>query len=258
MGTHLNSKQRFSSRVADYVRYRPDYPRSILRLLGEKIELAPSWVVADVGCGTGISCRMFLENGNLVVGIEPNDDMRAAADAEFAGLPQFRSVKGSGEATTLANASVDLVVAAQAFHWFDQPAFAREARRILRPRPGGYVLVMWNQRLTTADAFAAGYDQLLHQYGTDYREVAHRTPMSTRDFERLFDVPFKLFTLPNEQVLDWDALCGRVRSASYTPQPGQPGHDELFAALRDLFDRQQIEGHVRFRYETELFSGRVR
>src|SRR5262245_41040570 len=118
----LNATSRFSSRVADYVKYRPTYPPAVLRRLSEATGLAPGWLVADVGCGTGISCRLFLANGNEVRGVEPNDDMRRAAEIEFAGEPRFRAVNGTAEATTLADASVDLVVAAQAFHWFDRPA----------------------------------------------------------------------------------------------------------------------------------------
>jgi SAM-dependent methyltransferase len=257
-GGDLNSKQRFSSRVADYVKYRPDYPRAIVGMLRETIRLSPSWAVADVGCGTGISCRMFLENGNEVYGVEPNDDMLQAARAEFAGMSKFRAIKGAAEESNLPDGLVDLVVAAQAFHWFDRPACAREWKRILRPSPGGYVAIMWNTRLTTRDEFGREYDEVLHRHGTDYKEVAHRTPMSVDEFATVFGAPFQRLTAPNQQVFTWDELCGRVRSSSYTPLPGQPGHDELFTALRKLFDRRQNDGRVRFDYETELFCGKVR
>jgi SAM-dependent methyltransferase len=255
-GTNLDSKTRFSSRVADYVKYRPDYPRRVVSILHEAIGLSSEWIVADIGCGTGISCRMFLENGNQVLGVEPNDDMRLAAEKEFAAQSRFRCVKGSAETTTLPDASVQLVVAAQAFHWFDKPACAREWRRILRDR--GHVAVMWNQRLASGDDFAVEYDQILHRHGTDYREVAHRTPMSTDEFAAVFGMPFQRYSTANHQLFTWDGLCGRVRSSSYTPLPGQNGHDKLFAALRELFDRSQVDGQVRFNYETEVFCGRIR
>src|SRR6476659_5902914 len=103
----LDSKTRFSNRVADYVKYRPDYPREVLGFLRERIGLQPRWTIADVGSGMGISCRMFLENGNVVIGVEPNPDMRAAAEQAFDGV-QFLSRDGCAEATTLPDASVDL------------------------------------------------------------------------------------------------------------------------------------------------------
>lgn len=252
----LNSKQRFSTRVADYVKYRPDYPRSVVAELAAAIGLSPAWVVADVGCGSGISCRMFLEHGNTVFGVEPNPEMRAAAESEFATQTRFHAIDGSAEATHLPEQSIDLVIAAQAFHWFDRAAFAKECRRILRRGDGGYVAVVWNQRLTESDPFAIEYDALLHRYGTDYKEVAHRTPMSVEAFEHFFGVLFQRISLPNHQEFDLDGLLGRVRSSSYTPLPGQTGHAELFSGLSDLFNRHADHGLVRFNYETELFYGR--
>jgi SAM-dependent methyltransferase len=257
MSDDLDSKKRFSSRVSDYVKYRPDYPRRILGILHETIGLSSDWRIADVGCGTGISCRMFLENGNEVFGVEPNDDMRLAAEREFESQPRFHPVSGSAEATGLPDGSVDLVVAAQAFHWFDRHAIAREWRRILRAAPGGFVLVMWNTRLTNGD-FAREYDRLLLQHGTDYQQVAHRTPISAAELGQLFGAPFERVVVPNQQTFGWDDLCGRVRSSSYTPLPGQSGHDELFAGLKELFDRCNTSGLVRFEYETELFLSRVK
>lgn len=257
MDNTLNPTTRFSSRVADYVKYRPDYPRGILTILRQKTGLSPDWVIADVGCGTGISCRMFLENGNTVFGVEPNDDMRTEAEREFTEVKGFRAIKGTAEATSLPEASVDMVVAAQAFHWFDRAGFAAECRRILRPSQGGYVALMWNTRLTGTNPFAAEYDQLLLSCGTDYKQVTHRTPTSPEQFQDVFSAPFERVALPNQQVFNFEELCGRVRSSSYTPQPGQAGYDELYAALRRLFDTRQQQGRVAFDYETELYIGRI-
>ena len=111
--------RRFSNRVDDYVRYRPHYPPGVLDRLREGIALTPRTVIADVGSGTGISTELFLQNGNTVFAIEPNPEMRAAAERLLGGRPNFHSVRGTAEATTLPDGSVDCVVAAQAFHWFD-------------------------------------------------------------------------------------------------------------------------------------------
>jgi SAM-dependent methyltransferase len=250
---HLDPTRRFSARVADYVKYRPGYPQQVIPLLTRVVGFSLQWIVADIGCGTGISSRLFVDHGNQVIGVEPNEPMRAAALELLGGGERFTAVAGSGEATGLPDASADLVVVAQAFHWLDKAAAAAEMIRILKP--GGAVLVMWNERSTTADAFAAEYDQLLRARGTDYTRVVTRRPMSVTDFESLFGCTFQRFALPNEQVFDFDGLAGRVRSSSYTPLPGAPGHDLLFADLRRLFDRHQRDGRVRFEYETELFVG---
>ena len=114
-----DSTQRFSDRVADYVRYRPNYPRGILATLAAETGLSTDSLVADVGSGTGISAELFLSHGNAVYAVEPNHDMRAAAEAALARYPRFHSVVGTAETTSLPDHSVDYVVAAQAFHWFD-------------------------------------------------------------------------------------------------------------------------------------------
>ena len=139
-----DSNTRFSDRVADYVRTRPGYPTAVLDILGTETGLNPATVVADVGAGTGLSAELFLRNGNTVFGVEPNREMREAAESLLAGYANFHSVAGSAESTTLPDASVDLIVAGQAFHWFDVPRARAEFRRILRP--DGVVVLMWNTR----------------------------------------------------------------------------------------------------------------
>ena len=257
MNSDFDSKNRFSNRVDDYVKYRPDYPREIISMFHERIGLQPDWKIADVGCGTGISCRMFLENGNEVFGVEPNDDMRQAAIDQFAGQSRFHPIKGSAEATGLSDRSVDLVVVAQAFHWLDKSAAAKEFKRILRSDPGGYVAVIWNSRLATPNPFAIEYDALLTRWGTDYKQVAHRTPMSVEEFVAIFAASFERIVLSNYQCFTLEGLMGRARSSSYTPTPGEPGHNELFAGIHDIFHRFQQRGEVRFKYDTEIFLGNV-
>src|SRR5690349_8160888 len=132
----LDPKERFSSRVEDYVRHRPLYPIEVLRQLQSDCKLTPAWVVADVGAGPGNLSRLFLDNGNAVFAVEPNRNMRDAGKALLGNDPHFLSVEGSAEDTTLGQESVDLIVAGQAFHWFDQPLAKREFARI--SKPGGW------------------------------------------------------------------------------------------------------------------------
>jgi SAM-dependent methyltransferase len=252
--THdLHATARFTSRVADYVRYRPDYPPALMGWLRGEHGIAPDWRVADIGAGTGISSKMFLDARHAVVAVEPNAAMRAAAVQWLGGNRDFHAVDGSAEATALADASVDLVSAAQAFHWFDQDAIRREWRRILRP--GGLVAVYWNSRRLTGTPFLEGYEALLDTYGTDYSRVSERYGDDDH-MRRWFGTGLRgLARFDHGQQLDFDALRGRLLSSSYAPQPGDPRHAPMLDALRALFDATAIDGRVDFAYDTRVFVG---
>ncbi len=249
-----DSTERFSDRVADYARYRPSYPEGLVPAIREAVGLTPAWVVADLGSGTGLSSRPFLEHGNPVVGVEPNEGMRGAAEASLAGFPAFRSVGGTAESTGLGDGSVDLVVAGQAFHWFDPAAAREESARILRDP--GWAALFWNMRLSDADAFARGYESLLERHGTDYGRVRSRWA-DRPAIEAFFGGRPEERRMPNEQVFDFEGLRGRLLSSSYAPAPGHPSHEPMMEELRRLFDEHAVDGTVRFAYETELFLGRL-
>jgi SAM-dependent methyltransferase len=251
----MNPTGRFSDRVADYVRTRPGYPAAVLELLGAETGFTPFAVVADIGAGTGLSAEMFLKNGNPVIGVEPNADMRSAAESLLFGYPHFRSVAGTAEDTTLPTASVDLVVAGQAFHWFDQAKARTEFERIVQP--GGFVALMWNTRRLDTTPFLRAYEALLQWFGTDYREVVH-TNIDRPALAAFFGPGgFREFHLDNVQVFDRDGLRGRLRSSSYTPPAGHPDHGPMLAELDRIFDEHNDGGRVRFEYDTEVYVGRL-
>lgn len=244
---------RFSGRVRNYVRYRPGYPPAVLEVLRAETGLAPAHAVADVGSGTGISAKLFLDAGNTVHAVEPNADMRAAAEDLLGADARFRSVDGSAEATTLGDASVDYVVAAQAFHWFDPPAVRREWRRILRP--GGWMVLLWNARRTDTTPFLRGYEALLHAHGTDYASVNHEN-VTAETIAGVLGAGFGRRDVPNEQVFDWEGLKGRLLSSSYAPGEGHPRHAAMMDALEALFHAHAEDGRVRFEYDTQIYWGR--
>jgi SAM-dependent methyltransferase len=249
-----DSTSRFSDRVADYVATRPSYPAGILDILRVEAGLTPQSVVADIGSGTGLSAELFLKSGNVVYGVEPNADMRSAGESLLSGHPNSHSVTGSAEATTLVDRSVDLIIAGQAFHWFDAARARIEFLRILKP--GGFVALLWNTRKLDSTSFLRGYERLLHELGTDYREVMH-TNIDRDKLRAFFGGDFAYHTLPNEQRFEREGLRGRVRSSSYTPPVGHPNHEPLMRQLDGLFDEHQEGGYVRFEYDTEIYLGRL-
>jgi len=253
--TFADAKQRFSSRVADYVRCRPGYPAALIGLLGDQCGLKPEHVIADIGSGTGLLSKVFLENGNCVIGVEPNAEMRAAGREFLAAHEKFSTVSGSAEATTLADGSVNFVTAAQAFHWFEPAATEREFRRILTP--GGWVVVMWNERRIGETAFGRAYEDVLVRYGTDYAKVKEAYP-ETRGMEGFFGKDrVRRFELPNFQEFDFAGLAGRLRSSSYAPREGDRKFAPMMSALREIFLANQKGGTVRMEYTTQIYAGRL-
>jgi SAM-dependent methyltransferase len=250
-----NATSRFSDRVENYVRYRPGYPPEVIQELKAECSLAPSHVFADIASGTGIWTRMLLENGNLVFGVEPNAEMRAAGERLLAEFPKFTSIAGTAEATTLADESVDFVTAAQAAHWFDRERARSEFVRILKP--GGWLALLWNERLTDSTKFLRDYEQLLLKYGTDYQDVRHeRTTEAVNEF---FDpAPFQERAFEIRQEFDYAGVEGRLLSSSYAPGLDHPQHAPMLRELRRVFDDCAVGGRAAFEYKTRLYFGRLR
>jgi SAM-dependent methyltransferase len=250
-----DAKTRFSSRVEDYVRYRPGYPDALYDFLKEQVPLGNGSSVAELGSGTGIFAGPLLKGGCTVFGVEPNAEMRAAAERLLGDrYSRFQSVNGSAEATTLSDRSADLAVAAQAFHWFDPAKTAAECRRILR---GNRVAALvWNTRKTRGSPFLEGYEALLNEFGTDYGNVRHDRADEGR--LRLFFSPgYRRAAFPSDQRLDLAGLRGRLLSSSYTPGADDPARGPMLDALERLFARHSAAGHVVLEYDTEVYLGPV-
>lgn len=244
--------KRFSDRVENYVRYRPRYPQAVINFLRAEAGLAAEDVVCDIGSGTGFLSELFLQNGNRVLGVEPNAEMRTAGEALLANHPRFESVDGTAEATGLPDQSVDWVAAGQAFHWFDPPRARAEFVRILRP--GGRAVLVWNSR-EPSTAFMSAYEETLRQHLPEYGGVSEQNFDDDAITHFFAPAPVQMQTFPNVQRFDFEGLRGRLLSSSYTPLPGHPAHDPLLTAVRQLFDTHQENGRVSFSYVTRIYYG---
>ena len=249
-----DSTQRFSDRVENYVKYRPSYPPALIQTLLQKASLDASAVVADVGSGTGILTRLLLEQGLKVLGIEPNAKMREAAELMLADQPAFTSVDAPAERTGLADHSIDLVTAAQAFHWFCNAETKAEFRRILKP--DGRLALIWNKR-NISQPFQQAYDSILRTYVPEYGVVNHMNLTET-DLASFFAAgEMEVLRFDNSQQLTFAALLGRLKSSSYCPAENSPQYPSLVAELAIPFEQFAVDGTVDFQYQTELFFGPV-
>jgi SAM-dependent methyltransferase len=235
-----------------YARFRPSYPQQIIETLEHHCGLTRDSIVADIASGTGIFTKLLLEHGNRVFGVEPNVEMRAAGEGFLAAYPNFSSVTGTAEATTLEARSVDFVTAAQAGHWFDRQKSRGEFARILKP--GGWAVLVWNERKADSTPFLREYEELLLRYGTDYNEVRHEHTVVGEFFDPL---PFQERTFDLQQVFDYAGVEGRLMSSSYAPGPAHPNHAPMLRELREIFDRHQQDGKVSIEYTTRMFYGRL-
>ena len=250
-----NSTTRFSSRVDDYIKYRPHYPVEILDLLAARCGLTPESVIADVGSGTGILTKLFLENGNPVIGVEPNREMREAGESYLAEYGRFTSMDGTSEATRLPGQAIDLVVAGQAFHWFDREKTRAEFQRILKDE--GWVVLVWNDRRIDTTPFLRDYEGLLQEFGNDYQDINHKNIQDPAVFTAFYGAAPLEASFDNVQRFDFEGLVGRLRSSSYMPGLDDPRHGAMAARAREIFDRHQQAGGVSFEYDCRVYYGMI-
>lgn len=240
---------RFFDRVDDYIKFRPHYPKEIIKVLKNKIGFNNDFIIADIGAGTGISSELFINNGNKVFAVEPNTEMREAGKLIFEDNSNFISVNGKAESTTLLNNSIDLIFCGQAFHWFNKEEAKIEFNRILKP--SGHIALAWNIRSEESD-FQKEYEEILSSNISEYKDVTHKN--ISEEMIELFFKPKQMFVycLENFQEFDLEGLKGRLQSSSYCPKEG-PEHDRLFKAIESLFLKFDTNGVVKFDYEIKIF-----
>jgi SAM-dependent methyltransferase len=252
----LDPTVRFSNRAQAYASGRPGYPREIATYLARELELAAGAVIVDLGSGTGISSRIFLQAGFRVIGVEPNGPMRAQAERALEDMPAFLSVAGSAQATTLPDGSADCVVAAQAFHWFDLNATRAESLRILRSPPRAALI--WNVHRTQESDFSRGYERLLLEFGGEYPKIRERHTDGESIGAFFGGSHWHLVEFQHAAELDFDLLSARVNSTSYLPAPSDGAHARMMQTLRTLFDATQRNGRVVMHYDTRVYYGLLR
>ncbi len=245
---------RFSNRVENYVKYRPHYPPGMLRLLEEKFNINKSFKVADIGSGTGISSEQFVQAGYDVFGVDPNPEMRMCAEEYFAGRKNYFSVNGSAEATTLDADSMDIIVAGQAFHWFDKAESRVEFERIIKSER--MVFLIWNKKVNS-EGFMDLYFGLLKKYGTDYENVKHENFDSHTISDFFAPMSFEFIAMSNEQLLDYEGLKGRLLSSSYIPSEGEK-YEKMLEELKSMYSEFNQNGIIRIDYNTEIYAGKLK
>lgn len=246
---------RFSNRAENYAQFRPGYPMEIITLLQKKINLSSRDIIADIGSGTGKSAELFLKNGNTVYGIEPTQEMKSKAEQLLGKYRNFISLDGQAENTGLEDASVDIILAAQAFHWFNQDSARQEFQRILKDR--GFIVLIWNERVSDTAGFSSAYEDLISRYGRDYKQVKHRN-IDEKVFRDFFNTDgYQLHHFKNYQVFHLQELKGRLLSSSYMPAESDIKYPAMIKELEKIFKQYQDDDQIRFEYDTKVYYGRI-
>jgi len=244
----LHPTTRFSDRVENYVKYRPSYPKEIVPFLENNYQLTQDRRIIDIGSGTGIFSELFLKNGYRVTGIEPNDNMRRAAETKLRKYTGFSSRNHQAEKTGLKSHCADFITVAQAFHWMEPIQTKKEFFRILKP--GGHIILAWNLRLKNTP-FLQDYHSLKKKFGIDYKENRMVDTDAIRNFFHPLPVTEQGFA--NIQWLDFEAFKGQLLSASYIPLPGHQSYNTMINELIHLFIAYNENGFIKMEFETKLF-----
>lgn len=241
--------KRFSDRVTDYVKYRPNYPDEIVDILERVTKINKTKTIADIGSGTGISSIPFLKRNYTVIGVEPNKEMRTAAEQILSDFKNFKSVEGTAENTNLSDKSVDLIFSGQAFHWFDKEKSKIEFDRILKCN--GSLVLVWNSRCTKS-SFQKEYEKTLLDNIEEYKFVNHRNISESEISNFFFPKTMNRICVGNKQVLDMQGLKGRLLSSSYCPKFGDK-HNKLMKKIDQVFEKYKVNNEIEFEYETQIY-----
>ena len=247
----IHPTKRFSARVESYSKYRPTYPDDIIDCLSIECNLTTHSLITDVGSGTGLLSQLFLDNGNTVIGIEPNNEMRISGDALLSRYTGFTSLPGTAENTGAPDNSTDFVIAGHAAHWFNAQPAKTEFHRILKPQ--GTIALIWNTRNPDGSDFMAVFEDFMHHFARDEMGQPGFEGGQKRDPGLILGDKIELRTFHNEQSLDNEGLLGRVQSSSMMPLKTDHNYDEMKTALHQIFLKHQINDTIKLHYKTELF-----
>ena len=250
----MDVTKRFNTRADDYVKYRPNYPQAIYDFLWKEVGVLSSFTVADVGCGTGIFTKGLVDRCQKIVGIDPSQKMLDQARIFLGERDNLDLILGTGENLPLSDNSVDGILCAQAFHWFDLQGSKKEFRRVARSNAP--IVFIWNDRKTSGNKFLAAYDYLIRAHGTDYAQVNHREVTKGGKIQQFFGCEPEYFCCDNQQIFDFEGLLGRLTSSSYMPNRGEAGFESMASNLKTLFDQNQKKGTVTIEYDCKLYWSR--
>jgi len=251
-GGALDNTAKFTGMADLYAKARPDYAPAFIDWLFSDAGMKAGTVVADIGSGTGIFAKALLSRGSTVYCVEPNADMRHVAEQTLSGFPNFYSVNGTAENTTLAAHCAGFITVAQAFHWFDAVRFKAECARIIKP--GGKTVLVWNSRVGTSELVKENA-AICEKYCASFKGFSGGLEHMEAVIGRFFDNRFETKRFANDLLFDKTKFVERSLSASYAPKKTDSGYTGYISELEELFERYAVEGMLTMPNETIAYLG---
>jgi ubiquinone/menaquinone biosynthesis C-methylase UbiE len=255
MNNNTNSTKIFSKTTDFYDKARPSYPEELFNFLENKFKINSTHVIADIGSGTGIFTRLWLDRSYHVISVEPNNDMRKIVEESLNHYPYFKSIAASAEATNLETNSIDIITAATAFHWFNLELARSEFKRILKP--GGLCILIWNIRDNTFPIMQ-DYESMMRLYVKDYNKVVANHYLYYNEIIDLFNPNrIEISEFSNSQTLNLNAFKERILSTSYSPKLGEANYKKLLLAAENLFNKYQSSKVIKLHYKCICYVGNL-
>jgi SAM-dependent methyltransferase len=226
----------FGLTAADYGRFRAGFPVSLFARLEAQGAIEPGLRVLDLGTGTGSLGRGFAQRGCAVMGLDLSPDLIAEARRldDEAGI-RSAYLAGSANRVGLASEAFDIVAAGQCWHWFDRPAAAREARRLLKP--GGRLVIAHFDWIPLPGNLVAATESLIraHNPGWAFGGGNGLHPNWLADAAMAGFADLETFSFDQSVTYSHEAWRGRIRASAGVgaslPPAGVAKFDQALAAL---------------------------
>lgn len=248
----MDATKKFDGIANEYTQSRPSYAIEFIECLYEKYGVTKSSVIADIGSGTGKFAKQLLDKGSKVFCVEPNADMRLVAEKELSSYPNFSSVDGCAEDTTLPDNSIDFITTAQAFHWFDTKSFKKECTRIIKP--DGKAFLIWNTRNDEA-LINQELHKVYSKFCPDFKGFSGGTKLHDDRIKEFFNGAYQYITFNNPLYFDREKFINRSLSGSYSLKKGDSNFDLYIEEINKIFDKFEIDGIVKIENQTVAYVG---
>lgn len=248
----MNNTTRFNGKGEIYAKARPNYAAELFAYMKNILHISDGSVFADIGSGTGIFSEHLLNNGYFVYAVEPNADMRKKAEEKLSEYKGFTSVDGMDSNTTLSEQTIDCIMVAQAFHWFDADAFKKECQRILKPN--GKIIIIYNSRDEDAEC-TKGLAELRRKYNPKFHGFSNG--ISEEKCIAFFDGNCDVFRTDNNKTYDRQGYINRILSSSYSLSESDERYEEYLADINNLFEKFSNNGTLIIPMQTVAYVGTV-